>query len=471
MSPYASASSPDRPQAFDQLMEEARRLGPANRDEIVTRLYQTSQQICEEAVTYSQEKLLKEQRRSEKIDQILTSPLWGFPIMLAMLGVVIYLTVAGANIPSEMLARLFGMGEEALTRLFALIGAPEWLHGLLVLGLYRGISWVVSVMLPPMAIFFPMFALLENLGYLPRVAFNLDRLFKRAGGHGKQSLTMAMGFGCNAAAIVSTRIIESPRERMLAILTNNFVPCNGRWPLLILLASLFMAAGFGGFETIVTAGIVVGMVLFGIVVTLLVSWILSKTLLRGVPTHYTLELPPYRMPKFWKTVIRASLDKTWFVLKRAVIVAAPAGLLTWVLANITVGDDSLLEHAAQFLNPFGQALGMDGYILMAFLLGLPANEIVLPILLMSYLSTGAMVDADGMNGLKQILVDHGWTWLTALNMMLFSLLHYPCGTTMFTIYRETKSPKWTALAFLIPTSIAILVTFTVTQVARGLGLV
>ncbi|OUM85486.1 MAG: iron transporter FeoB [Bacillus thermozeamaize] len=471
MSPYASASSPDRPQAFDQLMEEARRLGPANRDEIVTRLYQTSQQICEKAVTYSQEKLLKEQRRSEKIDQILTSPLWGFPIMLAMLGVVIYLTVAGANIPSEMLARLFGMGEEALTRLFALIGAPEWLHGLLVLGLYRGISWVVSVMLPPMAIFFPMFALLENLGYLPRVAFNLDRLFKRAGGHGKQSLTMAMGFGCNAAAIVSTRIIESPRERMLAILTNNFVPCNGRWPLLILLASLFMAAGFGGFETIVTAGIVVGMVLFGIVVTLLVSWILSKTLLRGVPTHYTLELPPYRMPKFWKTVIRASLDKTWFVLKRAVIVAAPAGLLTWVLANITVGDDSLLEHAAQFLNPFGQALGMDGYILMAFLLGLPANEIVLPILLMSYLSTGAMVDADGMNGLKQILVDHGWTWLTALNMMLFSLLHYPCGTTMFTIYRETKSPKWTALAFLIPTSIAILVTFTVTQVARGLGLV
>jgi ferrous iron transport protein B len=452
-------------------MEEARRLGPANRDEIVTRLYQTSQQICEEAVTYSQEKLLKEQRRSEKIDQILTSPLWGFPIMLAMLGVVIYLTVAGANIPSEMLARLFGMGEEALTRLFALIGAPEWLHGLLVLGLYRGISWVVSVMLPPMAIFFPMFALLENLGYLPRVAFNLDRLFKRAGGHGKQSLPMAMGFGCNAAAIVSTRIIESPRERMLAILTNNFVPCNGRWPLLILLASLFMAAGFGGFETIVTAGIVVGMVLFGIVVTLLVSWILSKTLLRGVPTHYTLELPPYRMPKFWKTVIRASLDKTWFVLKRAVIVAAPAGLLTWVLANITVGDDSLLEHAAQFLNPFGQALGMDGYILMAFLLGLPANEIVLPILLMSYLSTGAMVDADGMNGLKQILVDHGWTWLTALNMMLFSLLHYPCGTTMFTIYRETKSPKWTALAFLIPTSIAILVTFTVTQVARGLGLV
>ncbi len=472
MSPSASASKTQPLHAFEQLMEEARRLGPANRDEIVTQLYQTSHQICAEAVTISEEKLRKEQRRSEKTDQILTSPLWGFPIMLAMLGVVIYLTVAGANVPSEMLARLFGVGEEVLTRLFVSLGAPDWLHGLLVLGLYRGTSWVVSVMLPPMAIFFPMFALLENLGYLPRVAFNLDRLFKRAGGHGKQSLTMAMGFGCNAAAIVSTRIIESPRERMLAILTNNFVPCNGRWPTLILLASLFMAVGVtGGFKTFVTAGIVVGMVLFGIVVTLLVSWLLSKTLLRGVPSHYTLELPPYRMPKFWKTVVRASLDKSWFVLKRAVIIAAPAGLLTWMLGNITVGDLSLLELAIRFLNPVGQALGMDGYILMAFILGLPANEIVLPILLMAYLATGAMVDVEGLSGLRQVLLDHGWTWLTALNMMLFSLLHYPCGTTMFTIYRETKSIKWTALAFLLPTSIAILVTFTVTQVVRGLGLV
>jgi len=281
---------------------------------------------------------------------------------------------------------------------------------------------------------------------------------------------MAMGFGCNAAAIVSTRIIESPRERMLAILTNNFVPCNGRWPTLIVLASLFMAVSVtGGLKTAVTAAVVVGLVLFGIVVTLAVSWGLSKTVLRGIPSHYTLELPPYRIPKLWNTVIRSSLDKSWFVLKRAVIIAAPAGLITWLLANITAGELSLLEHAARFLNPFGHALGLDGYILMAFILGLPANEIVLPILLMAYLSTGAMVEADGLAGLRQILLDHGWTWLTALNMMLFSLLHYPCGTTLFTIYRETRSVKWTAMAFLLPTAIAVAVTFFTAQLVRGLG--
>jgi len=466
------ASEPISAERFDGLMNEAKRLGAAERDEIVTRLYETSQAICAQAVSIAEEKLKRQQRRTERIDDILTSRTWGFPIMLGLLGVVIYLTVAGANVPSELLARLFALGEEGLTWLMSALGAPAWLHGLLVLGVYRGLSWVVSVMLPPMAIFFPMFALLENLGYLPRVAFNLDRLFKASGGHGKQSLTMTMGFGCNAAAIVSTRIIESPRERMLAILTNNFVPCNGRWPTLILLASLFMAAQFsGGLKTFAPAAVVVGMVLFGIVVTLAVSWGLSKTVLRGVPSHYTLELPPYRMPKFWNTVIRSSLDKSWFVLKRAVVIAAPAGLITWLLANIFVGEFSLLEHAARFLNPFGHALGLDGYILMAFILGLPANEIVLPILLMAYLSTGAMVEADGLEGLKQILQEHGWTWLTALNMMLFSLLHYPCGTTLLTVFRETKSVKWTAMAFLLPTAIAVAVTFCTAQLARGLGLV
>ncbi|OJF17696.1 MAG: iron transporter FeoB [Bacillaceae bacterium G1] len=470
MSRSAPAFEPVAPDAFDQLMDEAKRLGAADRDDIVTRLYETSRQICARAVTVDEEKLKRQQQRTERIDRILTSRTWGFPIMLGLLGIVIYLTVAGANVPSELLAQLFGVGETWLTALFMALGAPEWLHGLLVLGVYRGLTWVVSVMLPPMAIFFPMFALLENLGYLPRVAFNLDRVFKTCGGHGKQSLTMAMGFGCNAAAIVSTRIIESPRERMLAILTNNFVPCNGRWPTLIVLASLFMAVSVtGGLKTAVTAAVVVGLVLFGIVVTLAVSWGLSKTVLRGIPSHYTLELPPYRIPKLWNTVIRSSLDKSWFVLKRAVIIAAPAGLITWLLANITAGELSLLEHAARFLNPFGHALGLDGYILMAFILGLPANEIVLPILLMAYLSTGAMVEADGLAGLRQILLDHGWTWLTALNMMLFSLLHYPCGTTLFTIYRETRSVKWTAMAFLLPTAIAVAVTFFTAQLVRGLG--
>lgn len=436
------------------------------RDEIVENIYSTSRGICKEVVKYKN----KERIHSEKLDKVLTSPIWGFPIMLAMLGAVFYLTIAGANIPSSMLAEGFAWMEGKLTLLFNAMNAPVWLHGVLVLGFFRGTGWVISVMLPPMAIFFPAFALLENYGYLPRVAFNMDRLFKKAGGHGKQSLTMAMGFGCNAAAIMSTRIIESPRERMLAILTNNFVPCNGRWPTLILLASLFMAAGYaGGMASLVTAGMVMTMVLIGIVVTITVSWVLSKTALRGVPTHYTLELPPYRRPKIWSTVLRSSKDKSWYVLKRAVIVAAPASIITWIIANIHIGDTSILMHFVQFLDPFGQALGMDGFILAAFIIGLPANEIVVPILIMAYLSQGAMLELDDLTELKAVFVSHGWTWLTALNMMLFSLLHFPCGTTLVNIYKETKSKKWTFLSFAIPTAIAIGVTFLVATIVRALG--
>ncbi|MET1032052.1 nucleoside recognition domain-containing protein [Domibacillus tundrae] len=437
------------------------------RESIVSDLFQKSRALCSESVVIQDKSLLY---KSEKLDRVFTSKIWGFPIMLGLLGMVFYLTIAGANIPSSMLADFFGWVEGYISLAFTAVNAPEWLHGVLVLGLYRGTSWVVSVMLPPMAIFFPVFALLENYGYLPRVAFNLDRLFKKSGAHGKQSLTMAMGFGCNAAAIMSTRIIESPRERMLAILTNNFVPCNGRWPTLILLASLFMAVGFtGGMHTFVTAFIVMGMVLFGVVITLFVSWILSKTALKGTPSHYTLELPPYRKPKMLNTILRASLDKTIYVLRRAVKVAAPAGVLTWVLANIYIGDTSVLLHFVQFLDPFGQLLGMDGFILMAFILGMPANEIVLPILLMGYLSTGSLTEVEDMAALKQIFLDNGWTWLTALNMMLFSLLHFPCGTTLVNIFKETKSWKWTFAAFAIPTMIAIGVTFAVAQVVRNFG--
>ncbi|KIQ93823.1 Ferrous iron transport protein B [Anoxybacillus thermarum] len=457
------------PNPFDELMENANRLADGDtREQIVASIFQTSRHICQETVTYTKQ---EKQYETEKLDRIFTSKIWGFPIMLAILAVVIYVTIAGANIPSSMLAEFFGWLEGYITLLFQQLHAPSWLHGILVLGLYRGTTWVVSVMLPPMAIFFPIFALLENYGYLPRVAFNMDRLFKKSGAHGKQSLTMAMGFGCNAAAIMSTRIIESPRERMLAILTNNFVPCNGRWPTLILLASLFMAAGYtGGWKTLVTASVVVAMVIFGIVVTLTVSWILSKTALRGVPTHYTLELPPYRRPKIWDTIVRSTLDKSVYVLKRAVTVAAPAGMLTWVLANIHVGDTTVLAYSAQLLDPFARQLGLDGYILLAFILGLPANEIVVPILLMGYLSAGALLEVDSMNAIKQIFVEQGWTWLTALNMMLFSLLHYPCGTTLINIYKETKSKKWTLLSFLIPTSIAVIVTFTTTHLVQWLGL-
>lgn len=437
------------------------------RDQLVSDIYANAHQICADAVTYQDPKKLL---TTYQLDKILTSPIWGFPIMLLMLGVVFWITIAGANVPSAMLASLFGWMEGYLTAGFHAIHAPDWLHGIIVLGLYRGTAWVVSVMLPPMAIFFPVFALLENFGYLPRVAFNMDRLFQRSGGHGKQAITMSMGFGCNAAAIMSTRIIESPRERMLAILTNNFVPCNGRWPTLILLGSLFMAAGVAAqLQTLTTALILVGIVLFGIIVTLVVSWMLSKTVLSGVPTHYTLELPPYRKPQFIKTILIASKDKSWSVLKRAIVIAAPAGIITWILGNIYIGETSILNHMAAFFDPFAHLLGLDGFILMAFILGLPANEIVLPILMMGYLSSGAMVDVDGLADIKSIFIEHGWTWLTALNMMLFSLLHYPCGTTLINIYKETKSAKWTFLAFLIPTLIAITVTFVITQVTQALG--
>lgn len=453
---------------LNQLYKTAQQLSSPNlRDKIVQNLYQESKQLCEASVTYGK---TKRDKHTEKLDAIFTSPIWGFPIMIVMLGMVFYLTIAGANVPSDMIARFFGWLENHITTLFHMLHAPEWLHGLLVLGLYRGTTWVISVMLPPMAIFFPTFALLENYGYLPRVAFNMDRVFKKVGAHGKQSLTMAMGFGCNAAAMMSSRIIESPRERMLAILTNNFVPCNGRWGTLIVLASLFMAAGYtGGAKMLVTTSVIVGIVLFGIMVTFLVSWVLSKTALKGVPTHYTLELPPYRRPKFWETVIRASLQRSWSVLVRAVKVAAPAAILTWVLANVYAGDTSILMYIVNFLDPFGQMLGLDGYILAAFLIGLPANEIVLPILIMGYLSTGSLTEVDNLGDLKQIFVDHGWTWLTALNMMLFSLLHFPCGTTLVNIYKETKSAKWTFMAFIIPTVIAIFVTLVIAQSVRFFG--
>ncbi|MEN1938834.1 nucleoside recognition domain-containing protein [Paenibacillus sp. 102] len=455
---------------LDYIVQHAQTLTKEDiRDDIVGDIYRTSASICKEAVQYTNTDKLY---RSEKLDKIFTSPIFGFPIMLGILSIIFYLTIAGANVPSDMIAEFFGWAEGHLTAWFQTMNAPSWVHGILILGLFRGTGAVISVMLPPMAIFFPMFALLENYGYLPRVAFNMDRLFKRSGAHGKQSLTMAMGFGCNAAAIMSTRIIESPRERMLAILTNNFVPCNGRWPTLILMASLFMAAGYtGSMQTLVTAGVVVGMVVIGVIVTLTVSWVLSKTALKGVPTHYTLELPPYRKPKIWNTIVRSTLDKSIYVLKRAVIVAAPAAVFTWVLANIYVGDTSLLMYFVNFLDPFAKLLGLDGFILAAFILGLPANEIVIPILLMSYLSTGALTEIDDLNQIKNLFLEHGWTWLTALNTMLFSLLHFPCGTTLVNIYKETKSPKWTFLSFAIPTVIAIVVTFLTTQLVHWLELV
>ncbi len=442
---------------------------PEIRDRIVKTIYREAEAIAARVVRQTG----PHRDWEHKVDDILTSRLLGFPVMFLLLGLVFWITLVGASYPSQLLAKALFWGEERLSEIFVWLDAPSWLHGLVVTGVYRTAAWVVSVMLPPMAIFFPIFALLEDLGYLPRVAFNIDPLFKMAGTQGKQALTMSMGFGCNAAGVMACRIIESPRERLIAILTNNFVPCNGRFPTLIALASIFVGpAAAPGFSSLAASFTVAGLILAGILITLLTSWLLSRTILKGVPTTFTLELPPLRLPQVGRVLVRSVQDRTLFVLARAVTVAAPAGALIWVLANISFEGQSLLARGAGLLEPFGQALGLDGFILLAFILGLPANEIVLPILLMGYLSAGTMVEVDSLTVLQNILVhERGWTWLTALCTMLFSLLHFPCGTTLFTIQRETKSLKWMFWAAAIPLAVACLVCFAVAQTVRALGLV
>ncbi|MEG0768082.1 MAG: nucleoside recognition domain-containing protein, partial [Clostridia bacterium] len=387
--------------------------------------------------------------RQLSVDRILTSKYTGIPMMLLLLAGVFWLTIAGANVPSQWLWRGFSGLQDRLSVLFVHIHAPQWLYGALVLGVYRVLAWVVSVMLPPMAIFFPLFTLLEDLGYLPRVAFNLDRQFKRCCACGKQSLTMCMGFGCNAAGVIGCRIIDSPRERLIAILTNNFVPCNGRFPTLIALITMFFLGAQTG--AMGAALLLTGAIVLGVVMTLLVSRVLSGTLLRGVPSAFTLELPPYRRPQVGRVIVRSILDRTLFVLGRAVVVAAPAGLLIWVLANTQMAGMSLLAHCTAFFDPLGRLMGMDGVILMAFILGFPANEIVLPIAIMAYTAGGSLQEMGDLISLRTLLVANGWTNVTAFCMLLFSLMHWPCSTTCLTIQRETGSWKWTALAFLLPT--------------------
>ena len=387
--------------------------------------------------------------------------------MLLLLGIVFWLTIEGANYPSQLLSDILFSFQDKLTELFNFLGAPDWLHGIIVLGLYRTLAWVIAVMLPPMAIFFPLFTLLEDSGYLPRIAFNLDHMFKKCCAHGKQCLTMCMGFGCNAAGVIGCRIIESPRERLIAIITNNFVPCNGRFPTLIAIATVFFAVTSNNtINNIIPSLSITFMVILGIAMTLFVSFILSKTLLKGVPSTFTLELPPYRKPQIGRVLYTSIIDRTIFVLSRAVLVAAPAGAITWILANIYIGDLSIISHIANFLQPLGNAIGLDGFILLAFLVGLPANEIVLPVLLMAYLATGTLTDFSSIESLREILINNNWTLLTALNTMLFSLLHWPCSNTLWTIKKETGSIKWTILSFIIPTAIAFLVCFLTTSVYR-----
>lgn len=436
------------------------------RDDISELIYKKAEDIKNKYVKENSTKI----NRDRLIDNYITSRIFGIPLMLLTLALVLWITIVGANLPSEILSNFFFKIENKLTLWLLNINAPNWIHGILVLGIYRTLSWVISVMLPPMAIFFPIFTILEDLGYLPRVAFNLDHLFKKACAHGKQCLTMCMGFGCNAAGITACRIIESPREKLIAILTNNFVPCNGRFPTLIVISTIFLASKGSINSGILPVLSVTSLVILGIAITLLVSYILSKTILKGIPSTFTLELPPYRVPQIGRVLYTSIIDRTIFVLWRAIIVAIPAGAITWILGNIYIGNLSIINHISIFLNPIGKLIGLDGFILMAFILGLPANEIVLPILLMAYLSTGSMVEFKSIDTLRKILIDNGWTYLTALNFMLFSLLHWPCATTLLTIKKETNSIKWTVLSAIIPTIIAFCVCFITTVIFKTLGL-
>ncbi|MGU8801377.1 ferrous iron transport protein B [Clostridium perfringens] len=402
-----------------------------------------------------------------KIDKILVSKSTGIPIMIMTLLVVLWITITLANYPSEMLANMFAHGEIYIRDFFSGLNLPSWISGILIDGIYVTLAWVISVMLPPMAIFFPMFTLLEDLGYLPRIAFNLDKCFKKCCACGKQALTMCMGLGCNAAGIIGCRIINSPRERIIAILTNAFMPCNGRFPMLISIAAIFIGGiSVGIKESFISALTVTVVIILGVLMTLLVSKILSKTILKGMPSNFILELPPYRKPQVGKVIVRSIFDRTLYVLGRAIAIAAPAGAVIWIFSNIMIGDSSILTICADYLSPLANAIGVDGYILMAFILGLPANEIVMPIIIMSYLRATTMLELDNLYELKELLVANGWTILTAINVMILCLMHYPCGTTLWTIKKETKSFKWTALSFLIPTVAGIVICFITTQLWR-----
>jgi ferrous iron transport protein B len=402
---------------------------------------------------------------------------WGFLLMILLFTLVLWLTITGANVPSQFLATiLLDNVHPWLKAGAAAIGMPWWLDGFLIDGMYLATAWVVSVMLPPMAIFFPLFTLLEDFGYLPRVAFNLDALFRRSGAHGKQALSMMMGFGCNAAGVVATRIIDSPRERLIAIITNNFALCNGRWPTQILIATIFI----GGLVPAHLAGLisavsVVGVAMLGVGFTFVVSWFLSRTMLRGEVSTFSLELPPYRPPRIWQTIYTSLIDRTILVLWRAVVFALPAGAVIWLVANINIAGTSLAEHIISFMNPFAILLGLNGVILLAYIVAIPANEIVIPtILMLTVLVTGidagagagVMFELDSGSDILNLFQAGGWTLLTAVNLMLFSLVHNPCSTTIYTIYKETGSKKWTAVAALLPLLMGFGLTFFVAQIWR-----
>lgn len=427
------------------------------KDKIVSNIVKKAEEVSQEVCSFEDRDY---SGRDRKIDKILTSKKFGILIMILFLGLIFWLTIVGANYPSELLFNLFNSIQIKLINFANYIHCPQWLSNMLINGIYQTLTWIIAVMLPPMAIFFPLFTILEDLGYLPRIAFNMDGFFKKACCSGKQMITMCMGFGCNACGVTGCRIIDSPRERLIAILTNNFVPCNGRFPFLISIATIFIAgtysAGNGFLSSILSTLAVIIVIIFGIFLTLIISKILSNTILKGMPSSIVLELPPYRKSQFGKILVRSIFDRTLFILGRAISVAAPAGLVIWLLANIGINGESLLTIIANFLNPFAKLMGLDGYILTAFILGIPANEIVLPIILMCYLKGGALVKIEDRIQIGQILIQNGWNMLTAMNVMLFTILHFPCATTLLTIKKETNSWKWTGIAFLLPTLCGII---------------
>jgi len=445
-------------------------------DTLMESIYANAAEITKRAVTFPSEE--ETVTWEKKIDWLLTSRYLGFPIMFLILGVVFWLTIEGANVPSGLIASiLLDTVHPVLKSFSASIGLPFWLDGVLIDGAYLAMAWVVSVMLPPMAIFFPLFTLLEDFGYLPRVSFNMDSLYKRVGAHGKQALTMAMGFGCNAAGIIATRVIDSPRERLIAIITNNFSLCNGRWPTQILIATIFIGAAVPAYLAgIVSALAVVFVAVLGIVFSLIVSWGLSKSVLKGEASAFSLELPPYRPPRILQTLYTSLIDRTIFVLWRAIVFAIPAGLLIWLVGNVTIGGETIANIFINWVNPFAFILGLNGVILLAYIIAIPANEIVIPTVLMLTVMSlgltgvgegaGVMFELDSIADTQNILVAGGWTLLTGINLMLFSLLHNPCSTTIYTIYKETKSVKWTMISTFLPIIMGLVVIFFVTQVWR-----
>lgn len=467
----------------EQVIEKAKTLRwglPQNfRDKWVEAIYAESTHIASRNVDLSgaSHRLSWERR----LDWFLTNRWTGFPMMILMLALVLWLTIEGAR-SSGWLATLFlENGHPFLKHLAEVIHMPWWLSGVLIDGMYLTTAWVVSVMLPPMAIFFPLFTLLEDFGYLPRVAFNLDHHFRRAGAHGKQALTMSMGWGCNAAGVVATRVIDSPRERLIAIITNNFALCNGRWPTQILIATIFLGVLVPpAFAAMFSAAAVLGIALLGVVLTFVSSWMLSRTVLKGEASTFSLELPPYRPPQLWRTLYTSLIDRTLIVLWRAVVFAAPAGIVLWGIANIHAGELSIAEWLIHGLEPIGWFLGLNGVIIVAYLVAIPANEIVIPTILMLTVmvtgitgvgeqGAGVMFETGEHSVLSMLLRGGGWTTLTAVCLMLFSLCHNPCSTTIYTIWKETKSLKWTTVATVMPIVFGVVICAAVAFVWRSFG--